>query len=218
MANENNKPSGKEQTVDLGTLIQVEVGGLNSRLPTHLIGMEPGRYWIVRTPEKIIRGDYPVSAGDELVMRYLWEGTAYAFRTEIISFSNHPDRLMFINAPSNVAELSLRAMERLTALLPAQLNIDGSRLEGALENVSKSGCRFVARGSAVEEAGVSPAKEMAVNIEFAVTGVQGTQQLPGTVRNVDRPKKSDRWCVGIKFEPFSHEEQHRAVEKVLNSR
>ena len=206
----------KEQAVDLGTLIQVEVGGLNSRLPTHLIGIEPGRYWIMRTPEKIIRGDYPVSAGDELVLRYLWEGTAYAFRTEILAFVNHPDRLMFVTAPKEVAELSLRAMERLTALLPAQLNVAGTRVEGALENVSKSGCRFIARASSVERSGAEPEKDMAVTIEFAITGLEGVQQLPGTIRNVDRP--GERWCLGIRFDPFTRDNQHQAVERVLHSR
>ena len=206
----------KEQTVDLGTLIQVEVGGLNSRLPTHLIGIEPGRYWIVRTPEKILRGDYPVSAGDELVLRYLWEGTAYAFRAEILSFVNHPDRLMFVTAPRELAELSLRAMERLTALLPAHLNIGGRRLDGALENISKSGCRFTARTSSVEESGARPEKSVAVTVEFAVTGLEGVQQLPGAICNVDHP--GERWCVGIKFDPFTHEDQHHAVERVLNTR
>ena len=205
----------KEQTVDIGTLIQVEVGGLNSRLPTHLIGIEPGRYWIVRTPEKIVRGDYPLSSGDELVLRYLWEGTAYAFRAEILAFVNNPDRLMFIAAPKQLAELSLRTMERLTALLPAQLNIGGRIVEGALENVSKSGCRFTARAAAVDLSGVTPEKEMAVTVEFAVTGVEGTQQLPGTICNADHP--GERWCLGIRFDAFTHEAQHEAVERVLNT-
>ncbi|GAB6039328.1 flagellar brake domain-containing protein [Endothiovibrio diazotrophicus] len=211
MSNEN-----KEQAVDLGTLIQVEVGGLNSRLPTHLIGIEPGRYWILRTPDKIVRGDYPLSSGDFVVLRYLWEGTAYAFRAEILAFNNHPDRLMFIAAPKEVAELSLRAMERLTALLPARLGIAERRLNGALENISKSGCRFVTRKEQLEESGIQPEKGTEVAIEFAVTGLEGLQQIPGTVCNVDHP--TDRWYLGIKFAPFTHEEQHRAVERVLSSR
>ena len=206
----------KEQAVDLGTLIQVEVGGLNTRLPTHLIGIEAGRYWILRTPEKIVRGDYPVSAGDELVLRYLWEGTAYAFRAEILAFTNHPDRLMFTQAPREVAELSLRAMERLTALLPAQLGVGERHLDGALENISKSGCRFIARAAQIEESGIQPEKGSGVAVEFAVTGLDGVQRLPGTVQNIDQP--ADRWCLGIKFEPFTREDQHRAVERVLSSR
>jgi c-di-GMP-binding flagellar brake protein YcgR len=126
--------------LSLGTLLQVQFEGLGSSR-SHLVGLDPGNFLIVQTPPiaNIAAKLYQKNHG---IVRYLFAGRVYAFRTTLLSLIKEPFRLAIIAYPMSIENMNLRKHERIASLIDAEVSILGQTHEGIISDISSGGCSF----------------------------------------------------------------------------
>jgi hypothetical protein len=137
---------GKNEYIDhhpglsLGTLLQVKFEGLGSSR-SRLIGMEPGNFLIILTPPiaNLASKLYQKNHG---ILRYLFSGRVYAFRSTLLSIIKEPYRLSILTYPTTIENVNLRKHERISSLIAAEMSVKGQVHEGIISDISNGGCSF----------------------------------------------------------------------------
>lgn len=90
--------------INIGTQFQLDISGIDKRLFSELVGMEEGKFLIVKMPEEYHQknmGSF-VSNKKEIVVRYLENGVVYGFETYIMKAIYDPSELLFIDFPIKI--------------------------------------------------------------------------------------------------------------------
>ena len=92
------KKNAAKLTVGLGSELTIQVEGIEERFKAVLVGMAPSEYLIVRMllPSKL-RGQ--IDKGTFLVVRYIYMGNVYGFRSELLGSTMIPFKLTFLSYP-----------------------------------------------------------------------------------------------------------------------
>jgi hypothetical protein len=126
--------------LSLGTLLQVQFEGLGSSR-SRLVGMEPGNFLIILTPPIANIGSklYQKNHG---IVRYLFSGRVYAFRSTLLSLIKDPYRLAILTYPASIENINLRKDERISSLIAAEMSAKEQSYEGIISDISNGGCSF----------------------------------------------------------------------------
>ncbi len=191
---------GKRIAIEVGTELQLEIDGVAPRVRSELIGMEPGSYFIVKTPTLSQLGGIGMKlyAGNRVVVRYVYRGSAYGFETTILDSIATPVRLLFLTCPKVVVERNIRSDRRIDTALPAKIGTGDQAREGTVTDISAKGCHFRARvpkGTSATAFADELNKEVILAIQLP--GVQGELNIKGKTKNIR--KDGDYADAGIEF-------------------
>lgn len=129
----------------VGTPCILEPKGVGHRIKTRFVGWEQGKYLAFKLPRILNITDhlYPEKP---VIVRYLnCKGRLVGFESLLQGVTRLPQRLIFLDYPLEMEYLSLRHEDRVDCFLPARLEVADQTLTGNILNISKSGCRFLAR-------------------------------------------------------------------------
>lgn len=190
-------PGSTRLAIELGTEILVESPRVSGRLRSQLVGMASGQYLIVKAPVTPELGAlhkvYP--DGDELVLRYLYNGTVFGFRSLVIGAVTHPARLLFLDYPSSVDEHNIRNSPRLECFIPCRVDLGGeAQAEGTIIDISQTGCQVLLRSDHLE---AEIAQDAAVELHFFMPGKDTEHVLKGDIRRLSRDPRRVR--LGVAF-------------------
>ena len=193
-----------------GKVIDLQLGGLSfARIKPTVIGIDLGRYLLVKFPNNLNPADYKyvLISGGAVIVRYILEGDhgeCVAFSTTIQQVSIAPNRLVFLNYPSRIENRQLRAHQRERTHLPAQISlktagntISGKRIDGYIVNISAHGCQFSFR----PEDGRSGIKLSPIHIKITLTGIDQPLIIEAEVKN--NRHENGHTLVGIMFDKGS---------------
>lgn len=187
--------------IDLGTPLIIELGGMEGRLKSTLVGMESGQNMILRIP--MIPGIRDkLYEGNRIVVRYVHCGTVYGFESVVLGFVMKPTQVMFISYPKVIEIHNLRKYQRVDCFFPVEIEVGSQRHCGAVLDISTGGCRLVAELSGPLELNVGGA----VKLYFQLTG---SRPLSGIAQNINRD--SEKATIGIAFN-CPELEQRRNIE------
>lgn len=127
-----------------GLKITIELGGLSDKAPTIVVGGDFIKSLIVKEPmvhhaDKSLWTEY-MYPGNEATIRYIYEGIASGYKTEVIKMINSPDRLLFLKYPKIIESYNLRRHKRISCFMEAKLNFGEEKAVAVLEDLSTSGC------------------------------------------------------------------------------
>lgn len=131
-------------SIEIGGEVTLEFEGLKKYFKTQLVGMEPGKYIIVKSPNAIGVHTLAIS-GAYLVMRFIGNGYVYGFTCKVISKTTVPAPILFLTYPATVKKIPLRKTPRYECLIPAKAHLSDRTFEGLMLNISEGGCKFTAR-------------------------------------------------------------------------
>ncbi len=134
---------GKKLSVDIGTTVKIEVDGVEYPLQSAIVGLEKEKYIILKAPDPSLRIEHKFYTDNELIVRYISNGTIYAFQSRIIEYISSPFPLLFIKYPKIVEHHELRGQKRIICYLPAKIIANGVENVGCIFDISKRGCRFI---------------------------------------------------------------------------
>jgi c-di-GMP-binding flagellar brake protein YcgR len=135
--------SGKQPPLPLELNLEMLVQSSGeSRKSFQLIGARAGHYLIIKPTKVTAQTLRPPKKGTELVVRYIYHGLVFAFRSKVLDRSSEPDQLIFITYPAKYDELSVRKAPRVSCLLPAEFVIGKQRLPGTIVDISYTGCSW----------------------------------------------------------------------------
>ncbi|MGR3317761.1 MAG: flagellar brake protein [Candidatus Anammoxibacter sp.] len=188
--------------IDIGTELQLEIVNVSARFKSELIGMETSQYLIAKMP-MIVDDSFEEKCskfkGAEVICRYLYRGTIFGFRSNLLGIISAPARLLFVKYPNEVEEHNVRKNERISCMLPGKIKIGSHILDATVLDLSVSGV-LVSVVDNKKEA------DSFVNILTETDELEFLLQLPGepkalvlpSIRKVVR-KDDSRLNIGLQF-------------------
>lgn len=202
MAHQKNIPlktvTSKDFCLDIGIKLLVEFEGLNLTFHNStLVGIEHGKYLLLKAPSPFESFDRDRIDEEILVLKALYKGTIYAFRSRLMALISKPSRLMFIQYPQRIEHHELRAHKRFKCSIVAQAQVDKKERGGVIENISMGGCRCTIQTVSGDKNTQEDLLDetLPFRCRFPGTGkeVRFTGQVKNTLRTIDDV------AVGIEF-------------------
>jgi hypothetical protein len=136
-------PEDQRLLINLGTNLQIEIEGTETRFKSTLLGLEPKNFLLIKIPlsEEIIQK----LSSNPVIVRYIYKGSIFGFRTSFIQSVDDPLRVAFITYPAEFENFELRSQERYECFLPVQIKIKDFKKNGALLDISEEGLRVAIR-------------------------------------------------------------------------
>jgi len=128
----------------IGTIFRLQIEGTRRRLSSELIGVDDGKYLIVKMPSLHIMENVSnlLVKGNGITVKYMHKGTMFGFQSPIIDLIHKPFKLVFIKYPDKTDSYDVRGNKRVECFLPASLKIAEQILEGSITDISRAGCLF----------------------------------------------------------------------------
>lgn len=181
-----------------GAAVQVQLGR-GPRLGVRLLALVPEQYLLFHGLSRELMTQYAPNTGDSLLVRYFYEGTAYAFRSYLLNVVQTPEPLLFVAYPRVVELCAMRAAERVACTLPCRLRLAGPVCNALLVDISLGGARVTVRPAGDwSAASFTKAVGRRVELGVQVPEQEGCAWVGGIVRRADRDGR--RVSLGLQFE------------------
>jgi c-di-GMP-binding flagellar brake protein YcgR len=187
------------------------------RLKFTLVGYDIGNYIVLKLPTTVNASEYRdvLTSGNIAIVRYIVEGDkgeCVAFSTTIKSIIQVPEKLIFLEYPTQVENRQLRNKQRLKTHIPAQISqrktdVTTATISGAIVDISLEGCQFVFKPTSSEK------QVKKVKIIMAINSANNGQ--PIVINAIVRNSRYQRGkiFVGVQFEP----KDKQLIQNLLNA-
>jgi c-di-GMP-binding flagellar brake protein YcgR len=183
--------------LEIGIKLLIDFDDLVVPFRSSLVGIEEGKYLILKAPGPIGRIDHDLFKVENLIVKSLYKGTIYAFRSKVINIVSKPSKLMFIAYPQEIEHHELRSHKRFKCNIATQSTADKQEKNGVIKNISKGGCLCVIETSSADEHLPHELLNATISFKCHFPGSSKQVNFMGEVRN--KMKKSNETGVGIKF-------------------
>ncbi|CAG0967483.1 Cyclic di-GMP binding protein [Gammaproteobacteria bacterium] len=186
--------------ITIGTELLVEFQDFTLRTKSELVGMRHNQYLIIMMQHDMTGIRQDVLKESQLIIRYLYRGSVYGFRTNVMNTIASPERLVFLSYPKKIEEFRVRSSPRYECILPAATSVEGLSADTVVIDISMDGCRCIVKSASLEDAEAFY-KTMDINREATLKvqfpGVNESYELTGSIRNIS--KDADRVAFGMLF-------------------
>jgi len=189
--------------VTIGTELLAEFKDFSLRTKSELIGMKKGQYLVISTQHDMPGMRAEALKDTPVIVRYLYKGSVFGFRTRVTGLIHSPDRLVFLGYPEKIEEFRVRASQRYECILPAMTVVDGIEGETVVVDISADGCKCTVKASNLKDAdkfyqSMDINREAALRVQFP--GSPESYELTGSVKNIS--KDADKMAFGLLFGPI----------------
>lgn len=190
-------PGAEETVFHIGLTLSIE-SYYKAYLTTQVVGWDENAFILTRAI--YVQGQpAKLKAGDPCKVRFLEEGTAYGFETEIISVQFFPFPLMFIKYPAAISRLKLRVADRYKTNLAATFSdtLGAMIFDATILDISEGGCG--AKIPVIEGKDIAPEGNYLITFQ----GMGGEISIPCKARKID---KGTATCfLGLEFHDMQKE-------------
>ncbi len=185
--------------MDIGIAFRIEIKGTEESISCILIGIENGKYLVIRTPLLHTLGNtsHLLPKGNEIYVKYVYKGTIYGFQSKVIDQIYEPFKLLFIEYPEKIESYGFRGNKRVECYLPAFVRIEERRIEGSITDISKAGCLFDIKIPDLEKCKNLLESNEEINIGFQLPGVE--EELSVTAKQKSIKKETNKARIGVEF-------------------
>jgi hypothetical protein len=199
--------------ITIGTELLVEFQDFTLKTKSELVGMRLGQYLIIVMQNDMSGLRPDTLKNSQLIIRYLYRGSVYGFRTNVLNLMSSPDKLVFLSYPKKLEEFRVRSSPRFECILPAVTSVEGTDADTVVIDISIDGCRCVVKSANLEDSDAFYKKmdmnrEAALRVQFPGDG-EG-YELSGSIRNIS--KDADRVAFGMLFGPLKTGTKKRLEE------
>ncbi len=185
--------------MNIGTTFRLQIKGAKRRLSSELIGIEDGKYLIVKTPPLHTMENVSTLfiKGNEIAVKYIYKGTIFGFQSRIIDLIHKPFKLVFIKYPEKIESFDVRGNKRVECFLPANIKIAEHVIEGCITDISRAGCLFAI--DTPEHEGSINLLELnnKIRVGFHLPGIEDELSVDARQRSIK--KDTDSTSIGIEF-------------------
>jgi len=187
----------KDFCLEIGIRLLMDFDGLSITFRSTLVGIEHGKYLLLKAPSSFGGVDQDLFNVDGLTIKTLYKGTIYAFRSRVLGVISEPSKLMFIEYPKRIEHHELRSHKRFKCSIVAQAEVDQEERGGVIENISKGGCRCVIETFSTDKKPLNDVLNDTIAFRCRFPGSEGEVGVMGEIKNANR--KSGEMAVGIQF-------------------
>ena len=182
--------------IDIGTKVYLEIEGVNFTVTSIFIGMLKDEFMIVTLPKRYKSVKNKLFPGNRMVVKYLHDGSVYAFQSSVIELITNPIRALAIEYPKIVQERELRIIKRNNVIIPGRVEAKKTEFPVLVNDISKNGCSFIYQNNKSNIASLRDGDILRVYCQFP--GVSDEVGVMACVRNVRREK--GQLSVGAEFQ------------------
>ncbi len=185
--------------IDIGTRVYLEIEGVNFSVTSIFIGLLKNEFMIVTPPKRYKSVKSKIYAGNKMVVKYLQDGSVFAFQTSILEIITTPIRAIAIEYPKVVQQRELRIVKRNAVVIPGRVEAKKTEFSVVINDISKKGCRFVYQDKQKNMNALREGDLLRIYCLFP--GVSDEIGAMAIVRNVSREK--NQLVVGAEFQDIS---------------
>lgn len=197
-------PSTPAQTVnaadfclEIGTNLLIDFNDLVIPFRSALVGIEKSKYLIIKSPKLFGSADQDLFKVKDMIVKTLYRGTIYAFRSKIIDILPKPSKLMFIEYPDEIEHVELRSHKRFRCSINAQATLNDQVHDGMIENISKGGCLCTIETFSPDTNIHNALLYDTIPFRCHFPGSKGEISFMGEIRNTHT--RNDKVGVGVQF-------------------
>lgn len=129
--------------IDIGTKMYLEIDGVTFSVTSVFIGLLKDEFLLITLPRKFKSVQNKLYAGNKMIVKYLYEGSVYAFQTSVIEMITTPIRALALEYPKVVQERELRTAKRRAVVIPGRIEAKKQESTVVVDDISPKGCRFL---------------------------------------------------------------------------
>ena len=130
----------KDFCLEIGIKLLIDFDDSAASFRSTLVGIDHGRYLLLKAPGAFENLDHDGFKVESLIIKSLYKGTIYAFRSKLICIIHQPSKLMFIEYPQKIEHHELRAHKRFKCGIVTQAEVNKKERSGVIQNISIGGC------------------------------------------------------------------------------
>ncbi|MBI2412536.1 MAG: flagellar brake domain-containing protein [Deltaproteobacteria bacterium] len=196
--------------ITVGTELLLELLDLKLKMRGELVGGEHRRYLIVKLPGEDLGFGVESLKGSRMIIRYLFKGSIYGFKSEVVNTLASPSRLAFVAYPEKVEEFKVRNTPRYECILPGSAELGSEAIEIVVIDISLKGCRAIINTGELRDrekalGALDVGKELVVSVQLP--GAEERLHFHCEVKNHSRD--SERVVVGLLFNESDNRSEGR---------
>ncbi|MBU1341991.1 MAG: flagellar brake protein [Proteobacteria bacterium] len=185
--------------IDIGTKVYLEIEGVNFSVTSIFIGMLKDEFMIVTLPKRYKSVKNKLFPANRMVVKYLYDGSVYAFQTSVIEMITTPIRALAIEYPKVVQKRELRNVKRNSVVIPGRVEAKKTEFSVVVNDISKKGCRFKYLDNKSNITSLREGDLLRIYCQFP--GVSDEIGAMACVRNVRREK--GQLSIGAEFQDIT---------------
>ena len=182
--------------IDIGTRVYLEIDGVNFSVTSIFVGLLRDEFMIVTLPKRYKSVKNKLFPGNKMVVKYLFDGSVFAFQTSVMEIITTPIRAIAIEYPKVVQKRELRVVKRNQVVIPSRIEAKNTEFSAMVNDISKKGCRFTYIDNVSNMTSLREGDIMRIYCQFP--GVADEIGAMACVRNVTREK--NQLLVGAEFQ------------------
>lgn len=182
----------------VGLKLWLELNNGADKMPMSLVGWDNGTFILSKSTQlKSLK----IASDDDCVIRFVKDGVAYGFQTNMLSMQYHPTPLIFLKYPQDIKSMSFRKASRIKTNIPARFLKDkGSgefiAADARVVDLSETGCRI----EVLEENFEVSDLNKSCYLTFLV--LDKSIEMDCVAKNAQ--KKDSRYLLGVEFETLGN--------------
>lgn len=129
-------------SIEIGTEVYLDISGVGFSVSSIFVGLLENEFMIITLPKRFKSVQHKLYPGNKMIVKYLHDGSLYAFQTSIIKMIADPIRALAIEYPSIVQKQELRIVKRNHVVIPGRIELKKNQLPVVIFDISKKGCCF----------------------------------------------------------------------------
>ncbi len=185
--------------MEIGITFRIEIAGDEESISCVLIGIENGKYLIIRTPplHALDNASYPLTRDKNIYVKYVYKGTIFGFQSKVIDSIYEPFKLLFIEYPEKIESYDFRGNKRVECYLPAFIRIADRRIEGSITDISRAGCLYEIKTSELDKCKNLFESNKEIDIVFQLPGIK--EALSANAKQRSTKTDKSKASIGIEF-------------------
>lgn len=185
--------------IDIGTQVYLEIEGVNFSVTSIFIGMLKDEFMIVTLPKRYKSIKDKLLPSDTLVVKYLYDGSVYAFQTRVIETITNPIQALALGYPKVVQQRELRIAKRNNVVVPGRIEAKKKNFSMVVFDISKKGCRFKYRENTKSMSSLREGDLLRIYCQFP--GVADEIGAMASVKNIKRAQ--GQFTIGAEFQDMT---------------
>jgi len=185
--------------IDIGTQVYLEIEGVNFSVTSVFIGMLKDEFMIVTLPKRYKSVQNKLYPGNKIVIKYLFDGSVFAFQTSVIETITNPIKALAIEYPRVVQQRELRTVKRNYVVIPGRVEAKKTEFPIVVFDISKNGLKFKFNENKHNLTSLKENDLVRVYCQFP--GASEEAGVLAVVRNVRR--EQGQLSVGTEFQDIS---------------
>ena len=183
--------------IDIGTKVYLDIDGVDFSVNSIFVGMLKDEFLIITLPNRYKSVKNKLFAGNKMVIKYVFDGSVFAFQTDVLEIITNPINALAVEYPKVVQQQELRILKRKNVVIPSRIQTRTETIPVVVFDINKKGCCFKVQGNKIS---LAPGNFLTIHCQFP--GILGEISTKAYIRNIR--KEQQYLSIGAEFKDLDN--------------